>query len=90
MIRRPSECGSKFSDGSDAPRGCELDSFYTISLSGSWRPSEVLELFGSVQNVTDRIAPLDPLTYGAVGYNPLDYGGAVGRYYTVGVKYAFR
>jgi iron complex outermembrane receptor protein len=90
MIRRPSECGSKFSDGSDAPRGCELDSFYTINLSGSWRPSEVFELFGSVQNVTDRIAPLDPLTYGAVGYNPLDYGGAVGRYYTVGVKYAFR
>ncbi|WP_242107533.1 TonB-dependent receptor [Luteimonas aquatica] len=89
LIRRRSECGSKFANGEDAPRGCVLASFYTVDLSGTWKPREAWELFGSVQNVTDRIAPLDPLTYGASGYNPLDYSGAIGRYYTVGVKYAF-
>lgn len=83
-------CASFFANGDDAPRGCELKSFYTIDLSGSWRPRENLEVFGSVSNVTDRIAPLDPLSYGAVNYNPLDFSGAVGRYYTIGVKYTFK
>jgi iron complex outermembrane receptor protein len=46
-------------------------------------------VFASVQNVTDRIAPLDPLTYGSVGYNPLHYSGAIGRYFTVGAKFTF-
>ena len=39
--------------------------------------------------VFDKIAPLDPLTYGSVGYNPMHYSGAVGRYFTVGVRYEF-
>lgn len=82
-------CANHFVDGSDAPRGCELHSFYTIDLSGRWRATDALEIFGSVQNVTDRIAPLDPLTYGAVNYNPLHYSGAIGRYFTLGAKYTF-
>ncbi|MBD9534804.1 TonB-dependent receptor [Stenotrophomonas sp. ATCM1_4] len=82
-------CANHYADGSDAPRGCELRSFYTIDLSGRWRATDALEIFGSVQNVTDRIAPLDPLTYGAVNYNPLHFSGAVGRYFTLGAKYTF-
>jgi len=83
-------CASHFADGSNAPNDCELKSFYTIDLSGSWKPTEALEIFGSVNNVTDRIAPLDPLTYGAINYNPMDFSGAIGRYYTLGVKYSFK
>ena len=82
-------CANHFVDGSDAPRGCELRAFYTIDLSGRWRATDDLEIFGSIQNVTDRIAPLDPLTYGAVNYNPLHYSGAIGRYFTLGAKYTF-
>ena len=37
----------------------------------------------------DRIAPLDPTTYGGVNYNPLHFSGAIGRYFTVGAKYTF-
>jgi len=37
----------------------------------------------------DAVPPLDPLTYGAQGYNPLDYSGAVGRKFNVGLKYKF-
>jgi iron complex outermembrane receptor protein len=83
-------CASAFADGSEAPSGCELKSFYTIDLSGNWRIGDAWEIFGSVANVTDRIAPLDPLTYGAANFNPLDFSGAIGRYYTLGVKYTFQ
>lgn len=84
------ECAAVFADGGEAPGGCEIPSFYTIDLSANWSATESLELFGSVQNVTDRIAPLDPTTYGALNYNPLDFSGAMGRFYTLGVKYNFQ
>ena len=42
-----------------------------------------------IRNLFDQIPPLDPLTYGAVGYNPLDYSGAVGRFYSVGLRHKF-
>ena len=48
-----------------------------------------LEVFATVQNLLDKIAPLDPLTYGATGYNPLDYAGAAGRFFSAGLKYKF-
>lgn len=82
-------CANSFADGTDAPRGCEIPSFYSIDLSGNWKATKALEFFGSVQNVTDRIAPLDPLTYGGVNYNPLHFSGAVGRYFTLGARYRF-
>ena len=30
------------------------------------------EIFGTIRNLFDKTAPFDPLTYGAVGYNPAD------------------
>jgi len=82
-------CANRFANGDDAPRGCELASFYSIDLSGRWKATERWEVFGTVANLTDRIAPLDPLTYGAINYNPLDFAGAIGRYFTVGAKFRF-
>jgi iron complex outermembrane receptor protein len=85
----PAGCANIFADGSDAPNGCRIPSFTTFDLSGKWKLLPKLELSASVQNVTDRIAPLDPLTYGSLGYNPMHYSGAVGRYFTIGVRYDF-
>ena len=45
---------------------------------------------GEVRAMFDRIAPLDPTTYGGVNYNPMHFSGALGRYYTVGFKYTFK
>lgn len=73
-------------DGSPVEK---IASFTTFDLSGRWNITDALELNASVQNVFDRIAPLDPSTYGAVNYNPLHYSGAVGRYFTLGAKYTF-
>ncbi len=83
-------CGATFANGEDAPSGCKIPSFTTVDLSANWKATEALAVFGSVQNVGDRIAPLDPVTYGALNYNPLDFSGAMGRYFTLGVKYTFK
>ena len=61
--------------------GCRISSFTTIDLAVVRRIGAGTELFGSVRNVFDRVAPFDPLTHGAIGYNPLDHAGAVGRFY---------
>lgn len=85
----PSGCAVSFANGEDAPRGCELSSFTVWDLVARWKPAPKWEVFGSIQNVFDKVAPLDPLTYGAQAYNPLDYQGAVGRFYTLGARYTF-
>jgi iron complex outermembrane receptor protein len=85
----PDGCASHFADGRDAPNGCELASFTTFDLVARWKPAPHWEVFGSVQNMFDKVAPLDPLTYGAQAYNPLDYAGARGRYYELGARYTF-
>ena len=83
-------CASRYADGSDAPGGCRIASFTTLDLSSRWRARDGVEVFGSIQNLTDKIAPLDPLTYGAINYNPMHSSGAIGRYFTLGVKYSFQ
>jgi iron complex outermembrane receptor protein len=85
----PSGCAVTFANGADAPSGCELASFTTVDLVVRWKPLQRWEVFGSIQNLFDKIAPLDPLTYGAQAYNPLDYEGARGRFYTLGARYSF-
>ena len=85
----PDGCAIHFANGNDAPTDCELASFTTLDLVLRWKPQPRWEVFGTIQNVLDRQAPLDPLTYGAVSYNPLDYYGAIGRYFTLGARYAF-
>ena len=85
----PAGCASTFADGSDAPGGCKIASFTTFDLVGRWLPMKDLEIYGSIRNLFNRIAPFDPLSYGQQSFNPLDYAGGVGRFYTVGLKYRF-
>ncbi len=83
------DCASHYADGTDAPSGCKIKAFTTVDLTARWKLNSNLELFGSVQNLFDAKAPLDPLTYGAVSYNPLDFSGAIGRFFNAGVRYRF-
>lgn len=85
----PDGCATHFANGADAPTGCKLASFTSVDLVLRWKAMPRLEVFGTVQNLFDKVAPLDPLTYGATSYNPLDYSGAVGRFFTLGARYAF-
>ncbi|MEO6897736.1 MAG: TonB-dependent receptor [Caldimonas sp.] len=87
------DCGTSYPDGSDAPAGCRIASFTTVDLVGRWLPLKNLEIYGSIRNLFDRIAPFDPFSAGTIGgavsYNPLDTSGAMGRFYSIGVKYKF-
>lgn len=83
-------CAVTKADGSNAPNAsCALPSFTTIDLSARYNYSKQVQFFASVSNLFDKIAPLDPLTYGSMSYNPLDYSGAIGRYFKVGARYTF-
>jgi iron complex outermembrane receptor protein len=81
-------CASKFANGSDAPYGCKLASFTTLDLSARYNLNRNLQLFASINNVLDKVAPLDPLTYGGLSYNPMDASGAIGRYFKLGLRYS--
>jgi iron complex outermembrane receptor protein len=83
-------CAYTFANGQDAPSACRIASFWTFDLSGRWSATKQLQIYGSIQNLFDRVAPLDPTTYGGINYNPMDASGAMGRYFTVGLKYAFK
>ena len=83
------KCATTYLGGADAPVGCSLASFTTLDLSTRWNYSKALQLFASVSNLTDKIAPLDALTYGGMSYNPMDASGAIGRYFKIGASYKF-
>jgi len=82
------KCASQFADGSPAPGNCRLASFTTIDLSARYNVTKQLQVYGSISNLFDKIAPLDPLTYGGMSYNPMDASGAIGRYFKVGLRYS--
>ena len=82
-------CNQNLLDGSDFPGGCKIKSFTTADLSAAWKFGKNSEVFGSIQNVLDAKPPADFYTYGAIGYNPLDYSGAIGRFFRLGVKHQF-
>ena len=87
----PNGCLTVFADGRDAPDNCRIGSFTTTSLFGRYRWSNDLEVFGSVQNLFDRIAPLDVQTYGLFRFNVAYHmPGAIGRQFTIGARYTFK
>ena len=85
----PDGCAFFYADGTDAPGGCKIASFTSVDLTFRWKATKQIDVFGSIQNLFDKMAPLDPLTYGATAYNPLDYSGALGRYFNAGLRYKF-
>jgi iron complex outermembrane recepter protein len=82
-------CANAFADGTDAPSGCRVKSFTTVDVTMRYKITPKTEVFGSIRNLFDKVPPIDPLTYGAAGFNPSDYSGAVGRYFTLGLRHEF-
>ncbi|HUB91162.1 MAG TPA: TonB-dependent receptor [Dyella sp.] len=75
-------------DGSPLASNCTMSSFTYANLVGSYKLNDHLTFTASVDNVTDRKPPLDPLNYAANMYNPTwGYAGIVGRFWEVGVKW---
>ncbi|MGJ7914910.1 TonB-dependent receptor [Massilia sp. LXY-6] len=82
------KCANSFANGSPAPGNCRLASFTTVDLSARYNVNSHLQIYGSIQNLFDKVAPLDPLTYGGMSFNPMDGSGAIGRYFKVGLRYS--
>jgi len=83
------KCASQYANGSDAPGGCRLASFTTVDLSARYKLTAQWQVYASISNLFDKIAPLDPLTYGGLSYNPMDASGAIGRYFKIGARAQF-
>ncbi|OYU43797.1 MAG: hypothetical protein CFE44_16420, partial [Burkholderiales bacterium PBB4] len=83
------DCNQHLTNGADFPSGCKVKSFTTLDLSGAWKIGKNTEVFGSIANLFDQKPPPDFYTYGAIGYNALDYSGAIGRFFRIGLKHTF-
>jgi iron complex outermembrane recepter protein len=74
----------------DTP-GCHVASFTTFDLSASYSGWKNWQVFGSIINVFNRIAPFNPAAaYGGVNYNyNWAFSGATGTQFNLGVRYTF-
>ena len=68
---------------------CRISSFTYFILAVNYKATDRLDIYGTIDNVFDRTAPLDPRTYGAFNYNPADLSGAMGRFFQVNARYKF-
>lgn len=72
---------------SSIPTSCRIGSFTYFDLTGSYEINDHIAITGSVENLFDRKAPIDPANYAANNYNPTyDLAGVIGRFYNIGVK----
>jgi len=87
----PAGCLLTFADGTDAPAGCKGASFTTFDLTAKYDVTKNFQVYGSVLNLFDRVAPYDKSAfYGTTHYNATyNQIGALGRTYNVGLKYTF-
>jgi iron complex outermembrane receptor protein len=77
-------------DGGPLASNCTMASFTYGNLVGSYKMNDHITFTASVDNVTDKKPPIDPLNYAANLYNPTySYAGIVGRFWNVGVKVKF-
>jgi len=81
------DCDLSLSSG-DIP--CEVDEYITYDITGRAHLNDNVTLYLTVLNVADEMPPIDTVTYGAWGYNPVQGGtGILGRYFRAGVRLNF-
>jgi iron complex outermembrane receptor protein len=69
---------------------CDVGRYVTWDLVGSADVTKNITVYLNVINLTDRLPPYDPVTYGANNYNPVQGGeGIVGRNFRLGLKAKF-
>ncbi len=79
------DCG--LSDGSTP---CRVSSYITFDLNTQFKVNDNFTFYVTVQNLFDRLPPIDAVTYGANYYNPVQAGnGILGRYWKAGVTSKF-
>ncbi len=75
---------------SDGTTPCQVSDYITVDLNAQFKLNENFTFYVNVQNLLDEMPPIDVVTYGAHGYNPVQGGeGIFGRYFKAGVKIGF-
>ena len=96
-MRDPNFKGAVFFAGGNADTTFVLPVGGTIHATGTFNIANfcAFEMNGGsvtagILNFFDRKAPFDPIDYAGVNYNPtFDQSGAVGRSFTLGLRYKF-
>ncbi len=69
---------------------CRVKSYITADLNVSFNVNDKFTFYVNALNVFDRLPPIDPVTYGAHLYNPVQAGnGIFGRSFRAGAKFGF-
>ncbi|MDX3909972.1 MAG: TonB-dependent receptor [Sphingobium sp.] len=69
---------------------CDVPAYITVDLTTSWKASDNFTFYVNVLNVFDDLPPIDPVTYGANNYNPVQGGtGIFGRSFRAGARFNF-
>jgi iron complex outermembrane receptor protein len=70
------------------PTNCHIGSFTDVDLTGSYTISKQWTVSAAVQNVLDRLPPLNPANYAGINYNPTyAQAGIVGRFFRVSARF---
>jgi len=66
---------------------CDVKSYITLDLTSSFKINDRATFYVNVLNVLNDLPPIDPVTYGANNYNPVQGGvGIYGRSFRAGFK----
>ena len=66
---------------------CDVSNYITVDLTGSVKVTDRATFYVNVLNLLDELPPIDPVTYGANLYNPVQGGvGIYGRMFRAGFK----
>ena len=67
-----------------------MDDYFTLDLNAQFRVSDQFTFYMNVLNALDDLPSVDPVTYGAHLYNPVQGGsGIFGRSFRAGVRVNF-
>lgn len=79
------DCG--LNDGSIP---CRVKDYITFDLNAQFKVADNFTFYANMLNVLDKMPPIDPITYGAHAYNPVQGGeGILGRYFRFGAKFNY-
>lgn len=69
---------------------CHVASFTDLDLTGRYRFSDHLSGSVAIENLLDKLPPINPADYAGQNYNPTYHqAGIVGRFFKLGANYKF-
>jgi len=85
------DCGeSPFTDAAGNKTKCNVEALITFDLNAQFKVNDKFTFYLNAINLFDKMPPIDPVTYGAQNYNPVQGGTAIyGRMFKAGAKFNF-